>query len=97
LAVIRRPLAIVQAERLVVVGQATQLDLLEVAATGCSRKDRSVVAQLGCGGQVGGVAEGLVARPAARMVGGQAPVAPDPDAVQVGVDLDAAADCGGVH
>jgi hypothetical protein len=89
---IRPPLgAIVQTEGGVVVGQAAQLDLALVPTIG-STDLGSVVAQLGGGGQVPGVADCLVAGPAARMVGDQPPVTECLDSVQVGADLDAAAD-----
>jgi hypothetical protein len=83
--------AIVQAEGGVVVGQAAQLDLTLVPTVG-STDLGSVVAQPGGGGQVPGVADRLVAGPAARMVGDQPPVTERLDSVQVGPDLDPAAD-----
>ena len=49
-------------------------------------------AQPGRGLQVPGIADGLMTRPAAKVVGDQPTVTPHADAVQVGSDLDAAAD-----
>jgi hypothetical protein len=79
----------------VVVGQATQLDLVGIPAAADRR--RPVAAQPGRGLQVGRVAQGLVPRPAARVVGDQLAVAERLDPVRVGADLDAAADRRGVH
>jgi hypothetical protein len=63
---------------------------------GLADYDAPVTAQLGGGDQVGGIAEGLMSGPAARMVGDQPPITPRPHMVQVGGHLDAAADCGRV-
>jgi hypothetical protein len=94
LAGIRPPLALVEAEGGVVVGQAAQLHL------GLGRAARSGPMRLpqpGGGRQVGGVTDRLVPGPAARVVGDQAPVAVHADAIQVGSHLDAATDGGRVH
>ena len=75
----------------VVVGQAANLDLVGVAADR-SAEHGPVATQLGGGRQVSGVADRLVACPAARMVSDQPPVTERLDSVQVGADLDTAAD-----
>jgi hypothetical protein len=75
---------VAEAEGLVVVGQAAQLDLVAIPAA----DDCPVAAKSGRGLQVAGVAEGLVAGPAARMVSDELTVAVHPDPVQVGAELE---------
>jgi hypothetical protein len=82
-AAITPPLVVVEAKGGVVVGQAPQLDL---GPAGCLADHGAVAAQLGCGGQVVGVAEGLVAGPAALMVGDQPPITERLDPLKVGAD-----------
>jgi hypothetical protein len=93
---IRPPLG-VEAEGGVVVGQTPQLHLGLVAAGGLADRGTPVTAQLGGGGQVSRVVDGLVPRPAAPVVGDQPPVTPHPHPLQVGGHLHPPADSGRVE
>jgi hypothetical protein len=85
---IRPPLALVEAEGGVVVGQAAHLDLVG----GHAGSGGAAAAQPGRGLEVGRIAEGLVPRPAALVVGDELATAERTDAVEVGGDLHPAAD-----
>jgi hypothetical protein len=78
---ITRPLAVVEAEGGVVVGQAAQLDLGRLVVSGVA----VLGAQRAGGGDVVGIADRLVPRPAALMAGDQPPVAPPADAFESAV------------